>query len=113
MSRVKVMLLCVAEEVSRTEVEDAYGQVSTALQDTPGLLSNELLWNRTQPGHFIVLSEWQDSKAFLKWESGPDHRATTKPMRRFQDRSNGSPFALYEVGGCFVAAAQSDPSLQA
>jgi heme-degrading monooxygenase HmoA len=95
---IRVMIYAAVPESDADQVEDAYHRISTALLDVPGLLGNELLRELGRPdAGFVVMSEWQSMAAFQQWEQGADHRATTAPLRPYQDSSRGRPFALYEV----------------
>jgi heme-degrading monooxygenase HmoA len=78
-------------------VEKAYHQVSQDLAEVPGLLRNELLGSRHEPGRYVVMSEWRDLAAFRAWEQGPGHRDTTAPLRPLQDHEQRGVFGVYEV----------------
>jgi heme-degrading monooxygenase HmoA len=95
--RARVLLYCRAPEGDPTPIESAYHEISSELKETAGLLGNELLREVLEPDTFVVLSEWESLAAFRDWESGAGHRGTTSPLRRYQDRSRGRPFGLYEV----------------
>lgn len=82
-------------------VEDAYHQISKALQGTPGLLRSELLRSEADPHALMVMSEWEGMEAFRAWEQGGSHRDTTAPLRPYQDRSRGQPYEIYEVTGTY------------
>ncbi|MBA9005524.1 MULTISPECIES: antibiotic biosynthesis monooxygenase family protein [Thermomonospora] len=97
MSRLRVLLYATAPEDDPGAVERAYHEISKALAGTPGLLGNELLGSTTEPGSFIVMSEWESPEAFTAWEQGAGHRGTTAPLRPYQDRRRGSPFGIYDV----------------
>ncbi|MDT8910102.1 antibiotic biosynthesis monooxygenase family protein [Amycolatopsis sp. PS_44_ISF1] len=97
MSRVRVLIYAAAPESDTDGVTEAYHRISAELSGTPGLLGNELMQSLGESRSFVVMSEWADLDAFRTWETGPDHRATTSPLRPYQDASRGSPFGLYQV----------------
>ncbi|WP_433336454.1 antibiotic biosynthesis monooxygenase family protein [Spirillospora sp. CA-294931] len=97
MSRLRVLLYATAPEQDPGAVARAYHEISAALAGTPGLLGNELLSSTLEPGHFIVMSEWESPEAFKTWEQGAAHKGTTAPLRPFQDGRRGSPFGIYDV----------------
>lgn len=93
--RVRVLLFLRTDEPQ--SVEQVYHQVSAELSGTPGLVGSELLRDVDDPGSLVVLSEWRSHEAFGIWESGSSHRATTAPLRPYQDSRGGRPFGIYEV----------------
>ncbi|ADJ47188.1 antibiotic biosynthesis monooxygenase [Amycolatopsis mediterranei S699] len=97
MSRVRVLIYAAAPESDTGGVTEAYHRISAELSGTPGLLGNELMQSLGEARSFVVMSEWADLDAFRKWETGPDHRGTTSPLRPYQDASRGSAFGLYQV----------------
>jgi heme-degrading monooxygenase HmoA len=99
--RARVLLYCRAPDGDCAPIESAYHVISTGLRGTAGLLHNELLRDVLEPDAFIVLSEWESLNAFQAWESGPEHRDTTSPMRDYQDRSRARPFGLYQVTAAY------------
>ncbi len=100
-SSARVLLYCRAPEGDPAPIEKAYHAISAQLAGTSGLLRNELLHDVLEPDSFVVLSEWESLEAFHAWESGPDHRGTTSPLRGYQDRSRERPFGLYEVTAAY------------
>jgi heme-degrading monooxygenase HmoA len=78
-------------------VRRAYHEVSSALAGVPGMLGNELLESVAGHPGFVVLSRWRDLQAFLAWEQSAEHRQSTAPLRRFQDRGMAVPYAVYQV----------------
>jgi heme-degrading monooxygenase HmoA len=100
-ARARVLLYCRAPGGDPAPIEEAYHAISADLNGTTGLLHNELLRDVLEPDAFIVLSEWASLAAFHAWESGPDHRDTTSPLRGYQDRSRPRPFGLYEVTAAY------------
>lgn len=101
-SRVRVMIYAAAPQESPEAVAQAYHNISEELRGTPGLLRNELLSAINDPSSFVVLSEWDSEEAFFAWESGPDHRQATAPLRPYRDlRSRGS-FGIYRVAADYT-----------
>lgn len=82
-------------------VAEAYHTISRDLQGTPGLRSNALLELVDGPGRFVVLSEWSSLDAFRAWESGPEHRQVTAPLRPHQDRAAAPWFGVYRVAAAY------------
>ncbi|WP_067499166.1 antibiotic biosynthesis monooxygenase [Actinoplanes sp. TFC3] len=102
-TRVRVLLYATAPADSPDAVAQAYHQISTQLQGTPGLLRNELLSGLDRPDTFVVLSEWASEEAFLQWERGPEHRQATAPLRPYQDAGWRAAFGVYRVAGDYTA----------
>ena len=80
-ARVMVSALVAEEHVEA--FEHAYAEVTGHVAGTRGHISDELLRDRTQPGRYILLSEWDSVEDFLAWENRPIHRETTTPMRPY------------------------------
>lgn len=95
MSRVRVLLYL--RGADSEPIERAYHRISGTLAGTPGLLGNELLRSPHDPAELAVLSEWASLEEFDAWERGPDHRASTAPLRDHQDGTRAKPFAIYQV----------------
>ena len=91
------VLIYAADSEGPATVADAYHGISRDLAGTPGLVRNALMERVDKPGTYVVMSEWEDLDAFHAWEQGPTHRATTAPLRPFQDRSRGEAFGIYSV----------------
>jgi len=82
-------------------VAQAYHTISRELAGTPGLRRNALLELVDSPGRFVVLSEWASLDEFRAWETGPDHRQVTAPLRPHQDRSAAAWFGVYHVAATY------------
>jgi heme-degrading monooxygenase HmoA len=96
--RARVLIYALVPDTDPDGVEKAYYEISTALAGVPGPLGNELLREVDRDeGAFVVMSEWEDMSAFHRWELSAGHRATTEPLRRYQDSRRGRSFAVYEV----------------
>lgn len=93
----RVLIYASAPDSDPAAVERAYHEISAGLDGTPGLLGNELLRDTADRTRFVVLSRWGDLAAFQAWESGPDHRGSTSPLRRYQKRDDPAVFGIYEV----------------
>jgi heme-degrading monooxygenase HmoA len=83
-----------------TAVERIYHEVSTIMQDTEGMLGNQLLKDITDPGSYVVASDWKDMTAFSAWDKSAGHRRTT-PLDPFQDAdpARRKHFGIYQVVG--------------
>lgn len=75
----------------------AFHGIAAELAGTPGLVGSELLEALTDTGSVVVMSEWESLVAFQTWEQGSSHKATTAPLRSYQDRSRERTFEVYEV----------------
>lgn len=96
--RVRVLIFYRAPSDDPEVIEKAYHAVSQVLDQTPGLLNNELLREVTDQAGYVVLSEWESLAAFQEWETGASHRGNTSPMRPYQDRENHiKHYGIYEV----------------
>ncbi|MBP2708284.1 antibiotic biosynthesis monooxygenase [Microbispora sp. RL4-1S] len=82
---------------SEDEIGAAFHTISRKLQGTPGLLGSELWRDIGDSRAFVVSSEWTSREAFDTWERGPDHKATTQPLRPYHDSAGGRAFELVEV----------------
>lgn len=79
-------------------VERIYHQVSEQMQGTTGMLGNQLMKDITDPGSYVVASDWVDMAAFSAWDKSVGHRRTT-PLDPYQDAdsSRRKHFGIYEV----------------
>jgi heme oxygenase (mycobilin-producing) len=79
-------------------VERIYHEVSTTMKDTEGMLGNQLLKDLTDPGSYVVASDWKDMTAFSAWDKSTGHRRTG-PLDPFQDAdpSRRKHFGIYQV----------------
>jgi len=82
---VQVHVYAQASAEAAPEVELAYHEISKILLGTPGLIRNTLFADAGTPGRYLVVSEWTDMAAFQAWETGPDHRVQTAPLRPYLD----------------------------
>jgi heme-degrading monooxygenase HmoA len=106
---VRVLVFARADADDVDAVPRAYHSISAALAGTPGLLGNELLQSIGGGAEFAVLSQWSSWDAFSTWERGADHRATTAPLRPFQDGSAGSSFRIYRVAARYGGTRPPSP----
>jgi heme-degrading monooxygenase HmoA len=97
--RVRVIVYSVTPDDDPDAVEAAYHRICADLKGTPGLLGNELLRRVDDNRRFAVMSEWESLSAFRAWESGPDHRGATAPLRPYHD--SAMPAAIYEVAAAY------------
>jgi heme oxygenase (mycobilin-producing) len=95
--RIRVLLYHRAQDADVERLLVAYRRVAAELRGTPGLLQDELLRSTLDPDAFVLLSEWESMAAFREWESRPDHRATTAPLRPYRDVTLSRPFEVYAV----------------
>lgn len=94
----RVLIWYRAPKDDPSAVERSFHEVSPQLKGTEGLVRSELLSSPLDPDSYVVASEWRDLDAFRTWESGPDHRGRTSPMRPFQDREpRTAHWAVYTV----------------
>nr|AJD20006.1 monooxygenase [uncultured bacterium] len=83
------------------ELLETYHQVSRKMAGTAGLLGNELLRSTTEPGTYVLISEWESLAAFRAWDVSDGHLVTV-PLRRFRDpRRPGRPFDICEVDAAY------------
>lgn len=98
---VRVILWCRQPAAGPQPLHAAYHQVSSRLQGTEGLLGNALLESFLDPGGWLVVSEWESLAAFRRWEQGPSHRATTAPLRAYQDTARTRVYDMYRVRAAY------------
>lgn len=81
-----------------TAVERVYHQVSGHMAGTEGMLGNQLMKDITDPGSYVIASDWVDMAAFSVWDKSVDHRRTT-PLDPYQDSdpSRRKHFGIFEV----------------
>ena len=77
----RVMVFAKIKPGEEAAFEAAYTEVTRKVKGTPGHIHDELLRDTTEPGAYILLSEWESKEAFLAWENAPIHMQTTTPMR--------------------------------
>ena len=79
-------------------VERIYSEVSGLMAGTPGLLGNQLMKDVTDPGGYVVASDWVDMAAFGAWDVSRGHRKTS-PLDPYQDADSSKRklFGIYEV----------------
>ncbi len=77
----RVMVFAKIRPGEETAFEAAYADVTRKVMGTSGHVRDELLRDTTEPGSYILLSEWESKEAFLAWENAPIHMQTTTPMR--------------------------------
>lgn len=94
----RVLVFYRAPDDDPQAVERVYRQVSATMQGTEGLLGNQLLKDVTDPGSYVVASDWVDMAAFSAWDKSQGHRRTT-PLDPYQDSdpSRRKLFGIYEV----------------
>jgi heme oxygenase (mycobilin-producing) len=80
---IRVIVTATIPLTAKADFETAYLRVTGLMRGTPGLLGDELLSDTDQPGHYLLLSEWEDEESFRAWESSGIHRQITVPMRPY------------------------------
>ena len=80
---VRVMVLAHIRDEDAEAFEAAFAEVTRKVRGTPGHRGDELLRSASEPGCYILLSEWESREAFVAWEDAPIHRQTTTPMRPY------------------------------
>ena len=78
---IRVMVFAKIKPGEEAAFEAAYAEVTRKVKGTAGHVKDELLRSDSEPGSYILLSEWQSKEAFLAWEDAPIHMNTTTPMR--------------------------------
>ena len=79
----RVMVFAKIRPGEEANFEAAYAEVTRKVKGTPGHVQDELLRDTSEPGAYILLSEWESKEAFLAWENAPIHMQTTTPMRPY------------------------------
>ena len=77
----RVMVFAKIRQGEEAAFEKAYAEVTRKVKGTPGHVRDELLRDTSEPGAYILLSEWESKEVFLAWENDPIHMQTTTPMR--------------------------------
>jgi len=108
-SRARVVVYYREPVDSPGSIEGAYARISTSLRGTPGLLDSELLRSVLDPDGFAVISEWASLAAFRQWERGGVHKASTAPLRAYQDTSRPRRYEVYEIAADLNAPAPCTP----
>ena len=96
--RTRIFVFYRAPENDPLAVERTYHEVSGTMRGTEGLLRNELIKDVTDPGGYVVASEWVDMAAFSAWDKSSGHRRTS-PLDPYQDAdpSRRKHFGIYQV----------------
>ena len=79
----RVMVFAKIKQGEEAAFEAAYAEVTAKVKGTPGHGCGEVLRDESEPGSYILLSEWESREAFLAWEDAPIHMNTTTPMRPY------------------------------
>lgn len=97
-STARVLVFYRAPDSDPAAVERTYHEVSDTMRGTEGLVGNQLLKDITDPGSYVVASDWVDMAAFSAWDKSTGHRRTT-PLDPYQDSdpSRRKHFGIYEV----------------
>lgn len=61
-------------------------ELRSTLDGTPGLLGDELLFSRSEPGVACLIMYWADLASFERWERDL-HSGAPSPLRPYQDRA--------------------------
>lgn len=84
MSRIRVMVHGRLNQLEdQAAFETAFTTVSSSVLGTPGHIKDELLRDSTEPGAYILMSEWMSREEFLMWETSPIHMQKTLPLRPY------------------------------
>ena len=94
----RILVFYRAPDDDPTAVERVYHQVSDTMRSTEGMVGNQLLKDITDPGSYVVASDWVDMAAFSAWDKSAGHRRTT-PLDPYQDSdpARRKHFGIYEV----------------
>lgn len=77
---------------------DGHRKLRSTLDGTPGLLGDELLVSRSEPGIVCLVMYWADLPAFERWERDL-HSGAPSPLRAHQDRTRqGGHYQIFTVG---------------
>ena len=81
----RVMVFAKIRQGEEAKFEAAYAEVTAKVKASAfkGHIKDELLRDTSEPGSYILLSEWESKEAFLAWEDAPIHMQTTTPMRPY------------------------------
>lgn len=64
--------------------ESAFEQVSrTVVGSVKGIVCDKLIHDSADPFAYIMLSEWEDKKAWATWQSAPVHEMQVGAMRQY------------------------------
>lgn len=96
----RILVFYRAPEDDPDAVERTYHSVSGEMAGTPGMLGNQLMKDITDPGGYVVASDWVDMAAFAAWDKSMSHRRTS-PLDPYQDAdpTRRKLFGIYEVVG--------------
>jgi heme-degrading monooxygenase HmoA len=84
MPKIRVMVHGRLNQLTDQEAfEAAFTTVSSNVQGTPGHMKDELLRDTSDPGAYILMSEWLSKEDFLNWELSSIHMQKTLPMRPY------------------------------
>jgi heme oxygenase (mycobilin-producing) len=96
MAKVRVILWYRANDEQVRELADTYRTISQELVGTPGMLSNELLHSKDEPGVIMVTSYWESYELLQDWVRSASHDKTS-PLRPYMDRAREHTYETFDV----------------
>jgi heme-degrading monooxygenase HmoA len=78
--RLRVVFLLQVPAVAQQQFLDAYQQIRYQVAAVEGYLGDQLCQSTTDPGEWMIVSEWQSPEHFAAWERTPGHRQLAEPL---------------------------------
>jgi len=84
---IRVTLNMKVKEGKEQDFERAWKNIADHTRRVPGNLRQALLIDQTEPGTFIITSDWEDRAAFHRFERSEEQDTLTSPLRTLRESS--------------------------
>jgi heme-degrading monooxygenase HmoA len=92
-ARVVFLIRVPAERIQ--EFLDAYEKIRYEVaQGVPGHLVDQVCQSATDPGQWLITSEWDSVESFEAWERSPGHRTLVRPLRECMTEAKSLRFII-------------------
>jgi heme-degrading monooxygenase HmoA len=93
--RARIVFLVCVPPGREADFLQAYEAIRYAVAaGVPGHLVDQVCRSTTDPGQWLITSEWSSLDAFLDWERSPGHRELVKPLRECMTGARSLRFAV-------------------
>jgi heme-degrading monooxygenase HmoA len=66
---------------TEADLTAAYAALVARAAQESGLIGHQLCQSSTDPGRWLVISEWESTEQSTAWDQSDDHRRLLAPMR--------------------------------
>lgn len=93
--RARVLFLMRVPAERTREFLDAYEKIRYEVaQGVPGHLVDQVCQSATDPGQWLITSEWDSVESFEAWERSPGHRTLVRPLRECMTEAKSLRFII-------------------